>query len=346
MPSLTRTVTLQAAGEQRSIRRTSDKSLVKTHRAIKRRRLDDTPRSRVQAYRGASDEENESVTLSEEMSSDDAEDPSTSDISNDEPEEGQGVEKSVADESDLDRHVEVPNDEAATISFGALAKAQERFSKRKGPGDKQHGDREQVYQFRKPSGDDADAEALERKAGKKDTRDFNRRSSKHAPAQLSSKKAVSRKRDVVPIHKPDVRDPRFQAMSGPLNEHKVRENYAFIDSYRDAEIAELKAGLRKAKDPAAKETLRCALLSMESSKRTQQLKEEQQQVLRQHRKEEREKVESGKRPFYLKRGEVKKRALIERFKGMKGRQVDKVIERRRKKQTTKERKGMPEQRRG
>ena len=76
------------------------------------------------------------------------------------------------------------------------------------------------------------------------------------------------------------------------------------------------------------------------------MKEQQQEVLRKHRKEEREKVEQGKKPFYLKKGEQKKRALEERFRGMKGKQVDKVIERRRKKLAARERRSMPDERRG
>ena len=148
------------------------------------------------------------------------------------------------------------------------------------------------------------------------------------------------------MHKPTIRDPRFEPISGPLDEAKIKNKYAFLDTYRDAEIAELKAGIRKTKDATARETLKRALISMESRKKARLLSEQQQEVLRRHRKEEKEKVDMGKKPYYLKRGELKERALVERFKGMKGKQVDKVIERRRKKQTARERKAMPEERRG
>lgn len=193
--------------------------------------------------------------------------------------------------------------------------------------------------------DAGDTEARERKAGKKDIRDFAR-VSKHAPTEQSSKKAVSRRRGVVPVPKRPVRDPRFESLSGPLNEDKLRKNFAFLDAYRESEMAELEAGIRKANDPAAREILKRALTSMQSKKKSQDLKDQRQDVLRRHRKEERERVEAGKKPFYLKRGEVKERALVERFKGMKGKQVEKAIERRRKKQTAKERKEMPDERRG
>ena len=192
--------------------------------------------------------------------------------------------------------------------------------------------------------DDFEAEALERKAGKKDDRDFNRQS-KHAPAEISSKKAVSRKRSVVPIHKINVRDPRFELTAGKVNENQIKKNYAFLSEYRDSEIAELKAGIRKTKDLKAKATMEVALKSMESRKRTDQLSEQRQGVVREFRKEEGKKVKEGKKPFFLKNSEIKKRALEERFKAMKSRDRTKAIERRRKKNTAKERKEMPLERR-
>lgn len=201
---------------------------------------------------------------------------------------------------------------------------------------------------RKNSKVDADHiffEALERKAGKKDTRDFAR-TSKHAPAEFSSKKAVTRKREVIPTQKINYRDPRFEPLSGPLDEQKTKNKYSFLDAYRDSEINELKAVIRKTKDFEAKEKLKRALLSMESRKKSQQAKDQQQEVIRKHRKEEKAKVEQGKKPFYLKKTDQKQMALVKRFEGMKGKQVDKVIERRRKKQAGKEKKSMPEARRG
>ena len=190
-----------------------------------------------------------------------------------------------------------------------------------------------------------DTEDLEVKASQRNDRHSNR-PSKHAPTELSSRKAVSRRREVISIRKQEVRDPRFEPIAGSLNRDETKKNYAFLNTYRDTEIAELKAELHKTKDPSAKETFKRALTRMESHKKAKQLKEQQQEVLRQHRKEERKKVEKGKRPFHLKRAELRERALVERFKGLNENQVNKVIERRRKRQTAKERKGMPEGRRG
>lgn len=187
-------------------------------------------------------------------------------------------------------------------------------------------------------------EALERKAGRNDHRDFNR-SSKHAPTEISSKKAVSRKREVVPVPKREFRDPRFEPLSGFVDEAKVRAAYSFLDDYREDEIKELKSAIKTAKDEDAKDKLKRALMSMESKKKAQIRKQKEQEILDKHRKAEKELVKQGKQPFYLKKAEQKKRVLLDQFGELKGKKLDHVIERRRKKQEGREKKKMPFKRR-
>ena len=223
-----------------------------------------------------------------------------------------------------------------TFSFGTLAKAHESLSKRD---QDPHGLRRGVVHLPYEN-----EEANERKAGKSDRRE-HLRSSKHAPVEMSSKKAVSRKREVVPIVKRDVRDPRFDSVSGPVNEEKTKKMYGFLNDYRESEMVELKALIRQTKDASAKEQLKRSLLRMESRKKAQQIKYHDAEILRAHRARERELVKQGKQPFYLKKGEQKKLALLQRFEDIKGKQLDKVIERRRKKNAQRGRKDMPEERR-
>ena len=239
-------------------------------------------------------------------------------------------------------------DDLGKFSFGALAKAQEALGKRKrGPASDSEKRLEISKKLKasKHGGRGEGGEAAERKAGKKDTRDFAR-SSKHAPAEMSSKKAVSRKREAIPVTKREYRDPRFEVLSGPLDESKIKRNYSFLEGYRDDEMKLLKDEIRKSKDPTAKETLKRALLSMESKKKTQQAKDKQQDIIRDHRAKEKELIKQGKKPFYLKKTEQKKLALIEKYSSMKGKQLDRAMERKRKKKTQKDRRHMPEARRG
>lgn len=280
---------------------------------------------RIRATKDVSDDEENIHMTSESPTS-----PSALDPAND----NNSLEDGNRSQSDSDGESVISDADAANVSFGALVKAQESMGGRS----RRH-DQDDV----KDQGID-NAEARERKAGKSDNRE-RIRSSKHAPVEMSSKKAVSRRREVVPTPKRDVRDPRFEPTSGPLDAEKAKKNYGFLAEYRDSEISKLKAGIRQTKDLAAKEKLKRALLSMESRKQTQQRKDQEQEVLRAHRAKEKELIRQGKKPFYLKTGEQKKLALVQRFEGMEGKQVDKVIERRRKKKAQRERRSMPEGRR-
>ena len=142
------------------------------------------------------------------------------------------------------------------------------------------------------------------------------------------------------------RDPRFDPLTGPLDGNRVAQTYSFLSDYRSSEIAQLKSAIRSTKDVSAREKLQKALKRMESRRKAEELKEERQKVVREHRKEEKERVKEGKRPFYLKKAEQKTRVLEKRFEGMGPKKVDKVIAKRRKKQAGKEKKMLPQRRRG
>ncbi|KAF2969353.1 hypothetical protein GQX73_g4203 [Xylaria multiplex] len=167
------------------------------------------------------------------------------------------------------------------------------------------------------------------------------RSSKHAPTEMSSKRQVSRKREVVSVPTVASRDPRFSAASGAVDEVRARKAYAFLDEYRDSEMAQLKAAIKKTKSSAEKEELARTLKSMQSRKEAQARRDSERELIAQHRRQEKELVAQGKKPFYLKKSEQKKQLLLERFAGMKKKQVDRTIERRRKKLTARERRNMP-----
>lgn len=138
-----------------------------------------------------------------------------------------------------------------------------------------------------------------------------------------------------------MRDPRFEPLTGPRDPDRAKTNYRFLNDYRDSEISELKSAIRQTKDSVAMEKLKRALLRMESKRKTQQRKDQEQEVLRAHRAKEKELIKQGKKPFYLKKAEQKKLALVQRFEGMKGKQVDRVMERRRKKEGSRAMRDMP-----
>ncbi|RDW70142.1 DUF947-domain-containing protein [Coleophoma crateriformis] len=298
--------------------------------SVKRKALGEGLQRRVRARRESS-EELESVGSApsvEDVGS------ASDDESNDAEEEAQDEE---SDESSGSESDEAGPDGAASISFGALAKAQASLNSKgnKTKASKKKGNSDDTWE---------NNEAKERKAGRDDKRDFNR-SSKHAPTEISSKKAVSRRREVIPVAKRAFRDPRFEALAGDLNESKVQAAYSFLDDYRDDEMKELRAAIKQTKNEDDKEKLKRTLLSMESKKKADLRKKKEHEILDKHRKEEKELVKQGKQPFYLKKSEQKNRLLVEQFGELKGKQLDHVIERRRKKQEGKEKKRLPMARR-
>jgi len=77
--------------------------------------------------------------------------------------------------------------------------------------------------------------------------------------EITSKKAVSRKRNVISIPKRITRDPRFDNVSGHKNEFLSRKSYAFLEEYRDSEIKSLKEQIKKEKNPELKSELELQL---------------------------------------------------------------------------------------
>lgn len=188
------------------------------------------------------------------------------------------------------------------------------------------------------------------------------RSSKHAPMEMSSKRPVSRKREIITVKKFQARDPRFDPLVAArssagvgsthgngeqASEDRARRAYAFLDEYRDDEMRQLKAAIKKAKNPADKEKLQRALMSMESRKRAREQKDRERAVVEEHRRREKELVKEGKKakPFYLKKSEQRKRLLVDQFTSMSEKQREKAIEKKRKKVAAKEKKELPLERR-
>ncbi|KAL1601621.1 rRNA biogenesis protein rrp36 [Paraconiothyrium brasiliense] len=299
----------------------------------------------------------------------------------DSEEEDEGDEDDIEDEEMSDNAEEVAKAQMSKVSFGALAKAQDAIIKQqsvdrkrkrgeetsKSQDDKLQALRERLAEIKAAKlaqGGTAQPKSKARKTQQtQQTRDDNgeeddsddsgsdsdaaprARSSKHAPAVQSSKKAVSRKRQVVDAKKPKFRDPRFDTGPQP-DDNTLHKRYAFLNDYKQSEMNELRDAIKKTKNEADKEKLKKKLTSMESQLKAQRNKDQQQDVLREHKKKERELVKQGKTPFFLKKSEQKKMALVERFQNMKSKDRDRAIERRRKKATAKERKNMPAERRG
>ncbi|CAK9838068.1 rRNA processing protein Rrp36 [Schizosaccharomyces pombe] len=165
---------------------------------------------------------------------------------------------------------------------------------------------------------------------------------KHAPQELSSKKPVSRFREVISEPKKFTRDPRFDSLSGNLSKDKVKKNYGFLNEYRVSEIQQLRDELKICKDQERAESIRQTLKSL-LSKMERHLEEERaERVMHEFRAQEKERVKEGKKPFYLKRNEQKKLIQMDKYKSMEGtKALDKYIEKKRRRRAQKEKKHLP-----
>ncbi|KMU77126.1 hypothetical protein CISG_06164 [Coccidioides immitis RMSCC 3703] len=163
--------------------------------------------------------------------------------------------------------------------------------------------------------------------------------------------------DATAISGPKARDPRFDSVvlsHGTSNPQALgnaqaaaAKNYSFLNDYRDAELSSLKQQLAKAKNPAEKEQLKRTIRSMTDKIRTFERKQREKEVAARHRRRERDLIREGKKstPYFLKKGDVKKEVLKQRYEEMGAKERQKSIVRRRKKVAARERREMPDMRR-
>ncbi|SCU78218.1 LAMI_0A03862g1_1 [Lachancea mirantina] len=257
------------------------------------------------------------------------------------------------------------DDEMSSLSFGALKKAEAQLE-----------DENRSLKLRKRSVREKDVSPMVRKQEKpkreavvsdssesedsspdeaffeeEKTFDHQRRSkksakkSKHRPAEKSSKKPVSRIRDIPGLSGPKsmntnlYQDVRFDKSRGRSeNFEQVRKNYKFLDDYRQREIEELSSVLGNRKlmnriDPTEKEDMEAQLRSMKSKLQTLQNRDLERDVLRDY---EQKINEGNKSKYHLKQSEKRKVVQKWKFEHMKAKQREKVMERKRKKRLGKE----------
>ncbi|RKP26693.1 hypothetical protein SYNPS1DRAFT_21596 [Syncephalis pseudoplumigaleata] len=146
------------------------------------------------------------------------------------------------------------------------------------------------------------------------------------------------------------RDPRFDRLSGHFNEDLFQKAYGFIDDYRQSELQQMKQELKKTKQPEKAAKLQHEIKRLESKEATRQETKRMQELKRRLRKEEAEKVKQGKKPYFIKRSEFKRIALVDKYEQLAKHEggtakLDRILEKRRKRNAAKERKGMPKRRR-
>ncbi|KAK1923571.1 hypothetical protein DB88DRAFT_540774 [Papiliotrema laurentii] len=185
------------------------------------------------------------------------------------------------------------------------------------------------------------------------------RDSKNAPTAMSSKKQVSRIRQVVDLPKISRRDPRFSSVSaGGVDMHLHGKSYGFIPELLKEEYAKLKKDLAAAskaertcarvdKESWAEERARLERLLAQTRTRLERTEREarEREVLAKAKKEEREKREGGKGAWYMKKAAKRDLLLKSKFEALEDKggklAVKKAMDKKRKKIAGKEKKSRP-----
>jgi ribosomal RNA-processing protein 36 len=188
-------------------------------------------------------------------------------------------------------------------------------------------------------------ETNDRKHVERQQRDANsfKRENKNRPQEISSKKAVSRKRIVVELpHKEKRVDPRFDPMCGTFHKDMYEKAYSFIDDYKDKEMKDLKKQIERSKNPEKIAALRQEYDRLKQKRIQESRKKQSEEVKRQWKKEEQEKVKDGKRPYFPKKSDFKRMELEKVYeKAKESGTVDKLMARKRKRTEKKEKKKLP-----
>lgn len=169
------------------------------------------------------------------------------------------------------------------------------------------------------------------------------RANKNRPMEVSSKKPISRFREVIQAPKRVIRDPRFESLCGTLDVEgfKKRYNFLFVDNL-PAEKQEIRKLMKKTSDPEAINELKNRIAWIDKQLKSSSAKHSDAQILAEHKKKEREAARQGKRPFYLKKSEIRRQRLVEKFNDLKASgKLESFIEKRTRKNAAKDRRYMP-----
>ncbi|KAL6986179.1 hypothetical protein U1Q18_019547 [Sarracenia purpurea var. burkii] len=169
------------------------------------------------------------------------------------------------------------------------------------------------------------------------------RANKNRPMEVSAKKPVSRFREIIQVPKRVVRDPRFESLCGNLDVEGFKKRYNFLyEKELPAEREELKKVTKKSNDPAVIDELKNRMFWIDKQIKSMSTKHSDKDILAEHKKKEREAAKQGKKPFYLKKSEIRKQRLVEKYEELKASgKLESYIEKRRRKNAAKDHRYVP-----
>lgn len=133
-------------------------------------------------------------------------------------------------------------------------------------------------------------------------------------------------------------------MSGTLNIGHWNTAYSFLKQHKEDEINELKKKIKKCKknDVYLKEKLTKQMTKLKNELVTKEKFDKRKELEKKIRKRERDQIASGKKPYFMKKSMLREEELKEKYKELEEQgQLNKYMSKRRKKNSSKDRKALP-----
>ncbi|KAF7650578.1 hypothetical protein LDENG_00123450 [Lucifuga dentata] len=172
-----------------------------------------------------------------------------------------------------------------------------------------------------------------------------KRLNKNRPMEISSKKPTPFLRQVVPVKKANLRDPRFDDLSGEYKPEIFEKTYKFINDIKWREKEIIQKQLKKTKkNSQKKEKLQFLLKRMENQERARTSREQQRERELQFKQQQRELAKQGLRPFFINKSEKKKLQLADKYTELKkSGKLENFLSKKRKRNAGKDRRKLPQQ---
>ncbi|KAA1471536.1 DUF947-domain-containing protein [Dentipellis sp. KUC8613] len=248
----------------------------------------------------------------------------------------------------------------SSLPFGALRKAQRALAQTVADTDSEGDDSqdEESGSEREPSSSRVRLDTHTKEDKEREKKRPPKRSNKHAPTEVTSKRTVSRRRTVVEVPKMEVRDPRFMSLAGEYDPTRFQNQYGFLFEMHETELKTLRDNLKRARKLLASspgnlrearerevERLELAVKRAESIVNKERRERAEHDALRRAAREEKEKRQQGKQSYWMKDAEKKKLLVKARYEAVAARggkgAVKRAIERKQKKMSQKETKSRP-----
>ncbi|XP_071161576.1 ribosomal RNA processing protein 36 homolog [Mytilus edulis] len=169
-----------------------------------------------------------------------------------------------------------------------------------------------------------------------------KRENKNRPMEMSSKRPVRLSKESDPAKKKMTRDPRFDDLSGEYNESYFKSNYSFLYDIKSREKEKIKKTMKKEKDPEKKVELKMLYNRMDQQEQSEKQKDKRKTLEKEWKKKEQSQVKEGKKPFFLKKTDLRKLELAEKYKELqKSGKLENYLSKKRKKTAQKEKKKLP-----